>query len=161
MNHKVEPFNDFGVALGKLKVAPENVFCFVPENFGEAKTSTDFIYPESVTDIRKVLKSANIKIGFLADDKPLLRARKFADWFGPTLFIGFSFLAENSDLISVSLNLISSYLYDVFKGNCSGKNVKFDIIIETKEKKEYTKLSYDGNIEGMKELGNIIKQLKK
>jgi len=47
--------------------------------------------------------------------------------------IGFSVLSENPQLIEISISLISSYLYDLFKGSGGNKKVKFDIVIGNKK----------------------------
>ena len=133
---------------------------FLPENLNEAQNSSDFIYSEVTTDIRKVFKKENLVIDYLTDEKPILRARKSADWFGPTIFIGFSILSQNSNLINVSLDLFSSYLYDFFKGSTSNKKVKFNLVIENKKNKEFKSISYEGPIDGIKELEEVIKGLK-
>jgi hypothetical protein len=134
---------------------------FFPENFDEVKGFSNFIYSESTIDIKKVFNANERSISFLNDAKPLLRLRKSADWFGPTLFITFSTLTQNPELINVSLNLISNYLYDFFKGSVTHKNIKMDIIVENKEKKEYSKINYEGSIDGLKGIERIIKELKK
>jgi hypothetical protein len=161
MNYKIENYNEIENKLDLLDSSSDNVFYFIPENINENINSSEYIYTETTTDIRKLFKSENIDIEYLTNDRPLLRSRKSADWFGPTLFITFSLLSENSTMIGISLNLISSYLYDNFKGITGNKKVKFEIIIESKKKKEYKKINYEGSIEGIKELESLIKQLKK
>ena len=124
--------------------------------------SSEYIYSESTTDVRKALRSENLIIEYLTIDKPLLRARKSADWFGPILFISYSVLSENPTIIGISLNLISSYLYDYFKGAIvETKKVKFEIVIETKKRKILKKIKYEGTVEGIKELTEVIKRFDK
>lgn len=145
-----------------LKKKSESVgIFFFPENFDETTDTSKFIYSETTSDLKKIFKINNQEISYINNEKPLLRVRKSADWFGPAIFISFSTLVQNPELISISLNLISSYLYDFFKGSVSDKKVKLDIIVENKKKTEYSKIQYEGNIEGLKDLENIIKQLKK
>lgn len=158
MNYKIEEYKEIENIIDILASIKE--ICFLPENLTE-KNPSEFIYSETTTDLRKVFIVENLMINYLTDDKPLLRSRKSADWFGPTIFIGFSILADNPHLIGVSLNLISSYLYDIFKGAIGSKNVKFDVVVENKKNKEYQKISYKGNVGGIKELEGVIKSLKK
>jgi len=161
MNYKIEEYLEPENKLNLLNFNSHDSFYFIPENLNEEIESAKYIYSESTTDIRKLLKAENITVEYLTKDKPLLRARKSADWFGPTLFITYSLLSQNSTLVGISLNLISSYLYDHFKGNTESKNIKFEIIIENKKKKEYKKIKYEGNIEGIKELESVINGIKK
>jgi hypothetical protein len=133
---------------------------FLPENLNEIQDSSKFIYPETTTDIRKIFKKENIIIDYLTSDKPILRSRKSADWFGPTIFIGFSILSQNSNLINISLNLLSSYLYDFFNQSISKKKVKFHVVIENKKNKEFRTISYEGPVDGIKELAGVIKEFR-
>ncbi|MNG24061.1 hypothetical protein D3C84_1087420 [compost metagenome] len=58
--------------------------------------------------------------------------------------------------------MISSYLYDYFKGAIvETKKVKFEIVIETKKRKILKKIKYEGTVEGIKELTEVIKRFDK
>lgn len=159
MNYTIENFNleNHSKLLQNVK---NNELIFFPENLLEVKNTSEFIYSETTTDIKKIFRANNVSTKYLNDEKPLLRARKSADWFGPIFFIGFTTLSQNPELINISLNLISSYLYDFFKVNHKDKKVKFEIVVENKNK-EFQKIKYEGSIEGIKNLEGVIKQLKK
>lgn len=161
MNYKIETYTGFAKLADRFLKEPKLNLTFLPENLNEVEDSEKFIYSESTIDIRKVFSLDNITVDYLTNDKPILRARKTADWFGPALFIGFSVLTENSTLINISLNLLSSYLYDFFKGTVSNKKVKFEIVIERRKSKEFQKITYDGTVEGIKDLEGVIKQLRR
>lgn len=161
MNYKIIEYTELAELLDKLNILPGNQFCFLPENLNETVKSEDFIYSVTTTDLNKVLKKESRGISYLTNDKPLLRSRKSSDWFGPTILIGFSVLSENPQLIEISISLISSYLYDLFKGSGGNKKVKFDIVIGNENNKSFKKISYEGDIDGVKELNSIIKNLKK
>lgn len=160
MNHKVTSYTDLKIFLDKHNLEPISSLCFLPENLKSIDDSYDFIYSETTTDLKKTFKGENIEISYLTNDKPLLRVRKSADWIGPTILIGLSTISENPNMIGITLNVLSSYLYDFFKGTSNPKKVKFDIVIESKKKKEYQKISYEGNIEGIEKLETVIKSLK-
>ncbi|MFT3844748.1 MAG: hypothetical protein QM725_06835 [Lacibacter sp.] len=161
MNYKIDTYSDFLNLADKFLQEPKLNLTFLPENLNEVQDSEKFIYSESTTDIRKVFRLDNIPIDYLTNDKPILRARKSADWFGPTLFIGFSILTDSPTLINISLNILSNYLYDFFKGTVSNKKVKFELVVESKRNKEFRKITYEGPVEGIKDLEGVIKQLKK
>lgn len=69
-------------------------------------------------------------------------------------------LSENSTLLSVGINVLSNYVTDYFKGTFGSQNVKLEIIVETKPKKVYKSINYEGNLDGLKDLPKIIKSLK-
>lgn len=158
MKHNIEDF-DPGKQTDLLECIDNNDFIFLPENI-EADT-IEYIYTESTSDIRKIFRANSLSAFYLCSDKPKLRARKSADWFGPTLFVNFAILSQNPELINIALNLVSSYLYDLFKGTASKKEVKFEIVVQTKKSKGFKKIKYEGDVDGIKDLAEIIKQLKK
>lgn len=162
MNYIVEEYSDAGVMLNQFDFNSNQTLFFIPENFSDEVRSSEYIYSESTSDVKKVFKTENLIIKYLTTDTPLLRARKSADWYGPILFISYSVLSENPTIIGISLNLISSYLYDYFKGTIvDTKKVKFEIVIETKKNKILQKVKYEGTVEGIKELTEVIKSLNK
>jgi len=157
MNYKIEKFTE----LDEFQLLSDKEICFLPENLVETSITSEFIYSETTTDLRKIFKKEKLIIDYLTEDKPLLRSRKSADWFGPTILLGITVLTENQHLIGLTINVISSYLYDFFKGSIGNKKIKFDIVLENQKGKEYQKITYEGDIEGVKNLVNVIKQLKK
>jgi hypothetical protein len=161
MNYKIDTYSDTINFADKFLQEPKLNLTFLPENLNEVEDSEKFIYSESTTDIKKAFRLQNVSVDYLTTDRPILRARKSADWFGPTLFIGFSILTDNLTLINISLNVLSNYLYDFFKGTTANKKVKFEIVIESKKNKEFQKITYEGPVEGIKDLEGVIKQLKK
>ena len=70
-------------------------------------------------------------------------------------------LLSNPNVVSVALNIVSSYIYDFFKGNPGRKTVAIDIFVEQQGDKTVKKISYKGGPEGIKDLANVIKQLEK
>lgn len=66
-------------------------------------------------------------------------------------------LSENSTVVSIALNVLSNYLTDFFKGSFSEKKVKIEIYVEERKDVKFKKITYEGGVEGIKELENIIK----
>ncbi|MBE7638705.1 hypothetical protein GUB10_00020 [Salegentibacter sp. BLCTC] len=160
MNYEIKEYNELSDLFNKFQIVETTGLLFIPENIDNAENSKDFIYSETTTDLRKVFEGKQ-QIDYLTKDKPLLRARKSADWFGPTILIGATILTENPHLIGITFNILSSYLYDIFKGTTKDKKVKFDIVLEDKKKKQFQKINYEGNVEGIAELEKVINKLKK
>lgn len=139
---------------------PKNM-AFFPENFENAKTKSDFIFTDSMTDLSKIfLQDNEISVNALGQDTELYRSRKSADVYLPAMFFGLSLMTENPTIVSVSLNVLSNYVYDLCKGSSGKKTAHVDLYIETKEKGKLKKISYKGDVEGLKEVENIIKSMK-
>lgn len=160
MSHSIETYENFENRITDLKCLLPDVLSFLPENLDDATKVNEFIYSDSITDLRKIFKSNNIQTEFLSNEIPKFRLRKNADWFGPAFFIAFSMLTENKDLITVALNVLSNYVTDLFKGSFSTKTAKLEIVVEISKNKEYRRIKYEGSPEGIKDLPKIINSLK-
>ncbi|PIQ19882.1 MAG: hypothetical protein COW65_18250 [Cytophagales bacterium CG18_big_fil_WC_8_21_14_2_50_42_9] len=127
----------------------------------ETVVSADqFIFTERVVDLNKLFKQNNISAIHLGGDTELYQSRKDADIYLPTIFFSLSLISENPTIVSISLNVLSSYISDFLKGSFGRKTAHVDFYIETKEKGRMKKLSYKGDAEGLKELDKIIKAFK-
>jgi hypothetical protein len=146
--------------LEKLDLSLPKNLSFFPENIDIANSKNEFIFTESVIDLNKYFIQNNIIFDFLGGDKELYRSRKNADIYLPAIFFSLSTISENPEIVSVSLNILSSYIYDRLKGIIGEKNVKIEFHIETKEKGKIIKIDYKGDAEGIKNLENIIKTLR-
>lgn len=160
MSYKIESFENFYVRIKDLNCKLPETLSFLPENFSEANSPTDFIYSDTVNDVIKIFRTNEIMASVLDETNPRFRTRKNNDWLGPGIFIGFSLLTENSYLVTMALNVLSNYLTDLFKGSIQSRSVKFELVIETRKNVEFKKITYDGGVEGIIELVEIIKSLK-
>lgn len=88
MNYEIKGYPELQESLEKYSIEADGLLCFLPENLKDAENTESFIYSETTTDLNKVFKKEIQKINYLTDDKPLLRSRKSADWFGPTILVG-------------------------------------------------------------------------
>ena len=160
MDYKIEDL-DITKRLDDLGlVFPDNL-TFFPDNFDTANAKDDFVFTDTMLDLSKIfLQDNSISIPVLGQDTELYRTRKSADIYLPAIFFGLSQITENSTIVSVSLNVLSNYVYDLCKGASTKKTAHVDLYVETKEKGKVRKLSYKGSIEGLKELDKIIKAMK-
>lgn len=160
MNDYITDFINLDEKLIELKFVTENDFYILPENIETANSSEDLVFTETTTEIKKYLNQNGVEIQILQEGSLKLRQRKSVDFYAPLIFVGFSMLSENSTLLSIAINVLSNYVTDYFKGTFGSKNVKLEIIVETKPKKEYKSINYEGNVDGLKDLPKIIKSLK-
>jgi len=160
MDYKIEDL-DITKRLDELGLTLPDNLTFFPDNFDTASTKDDFVFTDTMLDLSKMFQQDNsISIPALGKDTELYRARKSADIYLPAIFFSLSQLTENSTIVSVSLNVLSNYLYDLCKGTSGKKTTNVDLYIETKEKGKVKKLSYKGSVEGLKELDKVIKAMK-
>ena len=159
MNYNIEEYK-IESRLEKLDLILPINLSFFPENIDIANKKNEFIFTESVIDLNKYLIQNNVIFDFFGCDSELYRSRKNADIYLPSIFFSISAISENPEIVSVSLNILSSYIYDRLKGVIGDKNAKIEFYIETKKKGQIMKIDYKGDAEGIKNLENIIKTLK-
>lgn len=126
------------------------------------------IFPEIIEDGQNIYASSTvsffkfarnfININFIKNPDIVIEQRSI-DWFGPTLLFTTAALTQNPELVSISINVLSNYISDFFKGQ-KEPNIKLNVMIQ-KSKAEYTKINYEGPKEGLIEIENLIAKLKK
>jgi len=160
MDYKIEEL-DISKRIDELGLTLPDNLTFFPENFDTANVKDDFVFTDSMLDLSKIFRQDNgISVPALGQDTELYRTRKSADIYLPAIFFGLSQISENSTIVSVSLNVLSNYIYDLCKGTSGKKTAHVDLYVETKEKGKVKKIIYTGSVEGLKELEKIIKAMK-
>jgi hypothetical protein len=135
----------------------------LPRYFFDAASKADLLYEDSTPDVIKLLKKAGISVSTLQppDERPTYIAEKDFTWIGPTLLFGYAYLSENPHVISVFLNVLSNFLTDHFKGFTGKANVRFSIVYKRTKTTEYREVNYDGDVEGIKGLEQVLEREKK
>ena len=64
-------------------------------------------------------------------------------------------ISQNPNIVSFCLNIISNYVYDLFKGKNKDPSINCSFIYEDKQKKK--KVEYEGPVSGLKEIEKIMK----
>lgn len=114
------------------------------------------IYSSSSISFYKYAKN-QVNLNYIRKPDIVLEQRSI-DWFGPTLLITTTALTQNPELVSITLNVISNYITDFFKGS-QEPDIKVSLLIQ-QSKTKFKKLDYEGNKDGLKEIETLIKQLK-
>lgn len=159
MDYTIDELN-LNEKLKELSLSLPSSISFFPENLETVETKDKFIFTESMVDLNKVFKQSNITLDVLGGDTEFYRSRKNADIYLPAVFLSLSLISENPSLVSVSLNILSSYVYDRLKGSFGKKTAHVEFYIETKEKGKVKKISYKGEASGIKDLEKVINALK-
>ena len=151
---------DLTPALALLDIQLPTSIAFFPENLDSAKSINEFVFSDSLIDLNKVLRKNNLTIPSFGGQNEATRNRKNADIYIPAIFFSASLLSENPNLVSLSFNIVSSYLTDFFKGRLGSKKAHAEFYVETKEKDKVKKISYTGPVDGLKEIADIIRSMK-
>lgn len=144
----------------KLNLSLPDKISFFPENLLTAEKKAEFIFTDNMIELNKYFKLNQLELSILGGDTELYRSRKNADIYLPAIFFSLSAIAENSAVVSVSLNVLSNYVYDALKGIIGKKKAHVEFHIETKEKGKVKKINFKGDVEGLKGLEKVIKAMK-
>jgi hypothetical protein len=159
MSYQIDDI-DLSARLSELNLELPTSVAFFPENLDTANSPAEFVFSDSLIDLNKVLRKNDLSIPPFGSNAESTRSRKNADIYIPAIFFSASVLSENPSVVSLSLNIVSNYLTDFFKGRLGPKKANTEFYIETKEKGKVKKISYSGPVEGMKEIVDIIKNMK-
>ncbi len=146
--------------LDELSCSYSGGVAMLPVNF-ETATSTENLshYSETPT-IKKLFRGSNIPYTEIRkeNEKPSYIQNNAFKWIGPMLFFSTALMLDNPQIISVSLGVIANYLTGFFKGFSGEKTAKLDIVVENKSK-TYTKISYEGHIDGISSLAEVVRRV--
>lgn len=148
----LETFKSLGIKKPELAA-------FLPCNLSDVPPD-EFLYPAETKTLRKLLSDTEFPHFLLDTDEisPAFFYLKSADWVGPTLFIAYA-LSDSS--VAIYLNVLSSYLYDLFRNRSKTSKVKLEVITETTPDTESKRITYCGDVSGIAEIRKIIRDLKK
>src|SRR5215204_1971631 len=133
MNYEVEQ-TDIKNKLHELSLDLPTELAFLPENLESVSSKDQFIFTDSMVDLRKLFKQRGIDAIPFGGDTELYRSRKNADIYLPAIFFSLSQISENPTVVSISLNVLSNYITDLLKGSFGRKMAQVEFYIETKEK---------------------------
>lgn len=130
----------------------------------ENKAQGKAVYPESTSTILKLLQEKSIGITLAEGQLPdvILEDRHSIEWFGPIIFFSATVLANNPEIVTITLNIISNYLSNILFGDKVSKGepiAKLEIVI--KNEKGTKKIKYDGPVSGLSGIKDTIKALEK
>ncbi|MFZ6727686.1 hypothetical protein ACO0K2_19555 [Undibacterium sp. MH2W] len=160
MSIDVQDYIEVSAKLAQWGIARPDGFAILPSNLAQAKTKEElFQHAESET-VKKLMRTNNIDYTelFDADNRPAYLQQYGFEWYGPTLFYTLAALSENPTLVSVSLGIITNYLYDLFKGEKNGTAL-LDVIIE-KPDGSCKHVQYKGPPEGLASVADIVRELE-
>lgn len=131
-------------------------FAIVPDNFATAPSRQELLMRGEGSTIRTLFRNHDMPLeDFLPKgERPRFVHNKSHDW-AAFIFVSAALLSENPALVSLALNVIANYLTDSFKGLPS-KKIKLDIAVERKGNSVSKRLTYEGDVAGLKEIADTV-----
>ena len=156
--HVFEKLDELGCSY------PEGI-AILPLNFETATPTTTIEQSMGTLATGKLFKMNDVPCSEIRreNEKPSYMGYRSAEWVLPTLFFSAALLSENPAIVSVSLGVIANFLTDALKKTGRKQTGKLDIVIENEKHKSktYKKISYEGPIDGMSKLDEIVKEVLK
>jgi hypothetical protein len=135
----------------------------LPRNFETAKSRDELIHDASGLSLRAAWRSENVAETRLEPDGEIWPAGQHdaAEWIGPIIFVSGSLLSENPNAINVALGVLANYLTDFFRGPPRAqRQAQLSVVVET-EAGETRRIDYKGPADGISELPDVVKELRR
>ncbi|WP_065890352.1 hypothetical protein [Pseudomonas sp. 35 E 8] len=159
MSIELTKIPEFAEKLNHFGIDQINSIALIPENIDTAKAIDDLRQQTEADTMRTILRINGISTSELFSHKnwPAYIQNNGFEWFGPTILIPASLIAQNPHITSIIIGLLTNYLYDMFKGTSAG-TASLNIIHESPNG-NYTKISYKGTTQGLSEIPEILRSL--
>ena len=147
--------------LDELGCSYSEGIAILPVNFETATPTTTIEQSMGTLAIGKLFKINDVPCSEVRreNEKPSYMGYRSAEWVLPTLFFSALLLSENPAIVSISLGVIANFLTDRIKETDRKQTVKLDIVTEKNKGKTYKKISYEGPIDGLSKLADIVKEI--
>lgn len=133
----------------------EAALVLLPQKLGESGAPE---FAGSTTSVQKLLTERGILCNLLPAQSPRYREDRSLDWVAPTLFVSLAMYSQNPETVSVALNVIGSYVYDLFRGREKDALVRLDILCFRGLGIHARRIKYRGPVEGLKSLSENVRE---
>ena len=166
MEIQVAEYIDVAKRAEELGLNVPTGLAILPNNFDIATSADELIHEGTAPTIRSLWRQSGVIETRLERDGNKLpqSAKKSADWISPIIFVSQAMLMDAA--LPLTMNLISSYLYDLLKGRQSKSQVVIRFASESvdntqnKQDKRTMLLEFKGTPQEWKEFDvNKVRQL--
>jgi len=159
MSTKVRNHVSVSEKLKNFGITVPNGLAILPSNLATAKSIEEFRQHVESDTVRTLLRSSKIPYVEIFDDdnQPAYLQQYGFEWFGPTLFLSTGLLSQNPNVLSITLGIITNYLYDLFKGSKSSK-ASLNVIIQQADG-SCKEVHYSGHPDALSDIADIVKAL--
>jgi len=157
---KITDYVDVNKKMADLCCRYPERMALLPINFESATSIAELLQASEAATIKKLLVAEGLPFDDIVDrhQRPPYVKNKNFEWVPPVLFVSASLYSQNPELVSVALNILANYATDFFKGMRGAHEVSLNIVVE-KKNKTYKKIVYQGPIEGLKDLVEVIREV--
>lgn len=159
---KITDYVDVSKKIADLGCRYPERMALLPINFESATSISEFLQAAEAATVKKLLLAEALPFDDIVDrsQRPPYVKNKGLEWIAPIVFVSAGLYSENPALVSVALNVLGNYATDFFKGIGGAHEVNLNIVVENKNK-TFKKIAYQGPIEGLKGLAEVIREVAK
>jgi hypothetical protein len=151
MNIQASNYIDVEEKATELGLNIPTGLAILPRNFDTAEATDELIHESTAPTIRSLWRQEGVAETRLEKEgmKIPQGSRKSWEWVGPIIYISQSMLTNAA--IPITINMISSYLYDLWKGHHHDAEVTVEFVVErthnSKQGKtrEYKRITFKGS----------------
>ena len=134
----------------------------LPINFENAESADEFQQRTETATIKTLLKSADLPCSVISPttERPVYVMNNSTEWVSPTLFLTAVFLSEHAEALRIALKLITDYLTSAVPQIGREKEIELEIVVEKDDKKSCSKISYQGSLEGLRDVPEVVRAAK-
>lgn len=131
----------------------------LPDNLAFVSSKEELRQHVESDTVRTLLLSNAVPHAEIFDEnnQPAYLQQYGYEWFGPSLFVSAGLLAQNPEILSITLGLITNYLYDLFRGEQSG-TASLSVVVQ-KNDGSCKEVRYKGPPSGLNSIADIVKEL--
>lgn len=151
---------DVGKRAAELGYEMPATVALLPINFDSAVSADELIDAGTAPTVRLLFKEAGLpdpRLQGPVAKHPVL-VQKSIQWIGPTIFIAAAAITSDPNIIAVALGVISNYLTSFFTAGAKKPEVELNIVVEAAKGKKYKCIKYNGSVDGLQKLPEIIKE---
>lgn len=132
----------------------------LPGGLDQAAEPIGLYHESEAATLRKFFAEQGLLMQELASSRELeIDVKKSADWIAPVIFVGSAIWSENEHVVSLAVDLLSSYISEFIAGVRPKIPVKLTFIVERTKQRDFKQVTFEGTVEGMKELRTILRQV--
>jgi hypothetical protein len=159
MTTTISSYIDVREKLKELNCTSPTGIALLPSNFETANSIPEFLQQSESATVRTLFRTSNITLDEITSKElqgAYIQNNSF-EWIAPTIFVSASLISQSPNLISIALSVLANYVTDIFQTKEEDTAVKLEIVVETTKTKTYKKISYNGPVDGLKDLPDAIK----
>jgi hypothetical protein len=159
---KITDYIDVGRKIADLGCRRPERMALLPINFESASSMEELLQASEAATIRKLLLTGGIPLDDIFDrnQRPPYVKNKSHEWVAPIIFVSTTLYSQNPALVSLALNILGNYATDFFRGLRRVSDISLNIVVGQKNG-SYRKITYQGPIEGLKDLAKVIREATK